>query len=56
MAVFLICEGFLSGLDRRVLRTLVVQFHNLSALIEPAGGSKGHSAVRAYLESRSSNE
>ena len=53
MAVYLVCEGFLPGLDRRVLGALVIQFHNLAVLMEPAGGSKGHGAVRAYLESRS---
>jgi hypothetical protein len=53
VAVYLVCEGFLQGLDRRVLRALVVRFHNLAVLIEPAGGSKGHGAVRAYLENRS---
>jgi hypothetical protein len=52
VAVYLVCEGFLQGLDWRVLQALVIQFHNLSVLIEAAGGSKGHGAVRAYLESR----
>jgi hypothetical protein len=55
VAVYLVCEGFLSGLDRRVLGDLVIQHHNLPVLIEPAGGSRGHGAVRTYLENRSPN-
>jgi hypothetical protein len=43
-------------LDRRVLRALVIQFHNLKVLIEPTGGRKGHGAVRVYFEIRSSND
>jgi len=56
VAVYLVCEGLLQGLDRRVLRALVIQLHNLPILIEPVGGSKGHGAVRTYLESRSAHD
>jgi hypothetical protein len=31
----------------------VIQNHNIAVLIEPSGGSKGHGAVRSYLQSRS---
>jgi hypothetical protein len=43
-------------LDDRVLDSLVVQYHHLPVVIEPAGGSKGHGAVRAYLETRPSKD
>jgi hypothetical protein len=56
VAVYLVCEAFRQGLDERVLRTLVIQFHNLNVLIEPACGSKGHGAVRNYLESRGAHD
>jgi hypothetical protein len=56
VVVYLVCEGPRGGLDDRVLDALVV--NNRSPLtrvqIETAGGSKGHSAVRFFLESRSS--
>lgn len=52
MAVYLVCEGKLDGLDRRVLDALVIQPHSLSVRIEPTGGSKGLGLVRNYLESR----
>jgi hypothetical protein len=55
VAVYLVCEGSLSGLDRRVLGDLVIQHHNLPVLIEPAGGGRGPGAVRTYLENRSPN-
>ncbi len=55
MAVCLVCEGLRNGLDDRVLDALVVQFHRLTVLIEPAGGGTGCRAVRAYLESSPSH-
>jgi hypothetical protein len=57
VAVYLVCEGPRGGLDDRVLDALVVnnRFRPLTRVrIETAGGSKGHGAVRFYLESRSS--
>ena len=56
MVVYLVCEGPRGGLDDRVLDALVVNSQILPLTrvqIETAGGSKGHGAVRAYLESRS---
>ncbi len=56
MAVHLVCEGENTGLDNRVLDRLVVQFHNLSVQMAPAGGSGGLGAVRVYLLNRSPND
>jgi hypothetical protein len=56
VAVYLVCESSDQGLDRRVLEAVVVQFHNLTVLIEATGGMKGHGAVRDYLESRSQHD
>jgi hypothetical protein len=49
MAVFLVCEGYNNGLDNRVLDALVIQQHNLSVQIVPAGGSGGLGSVALYL-------
>ena len=47
--IYLVCEGTPAGLDERVLNALVVQHHNLSVQVVPAGGSKGLGSIRAYL-------
>ncbi|MBI1918952.1 MAG: hypothetical protein HYS12_30040 [Planctomycetes bacterium] len=56
MAVYIVCEGSLQGLDSRVLQVLVIQSHNLGALIAPGGGDRGLGAIRAYLERRSPHD
>jgi hypothetical protein len=56
VAVHLVCEGFRQGLDERVLDAVVIQYHNLTVLTSPSGGSSGLGAVRAYLQSRSAKD
>jgi hypothetical protein len=55
VVVYLVCEGPRGGLDDRVLDAIVVntRIRPLTRVrIETAGGSKGHGAVRYYLENR----
>ena len=56
MAVHLVCEGFRQGLDERLLDAVVIQYHTLAVLTSPSGGSSALGAVRAYLQSRSTND
>lgn len=56
MPVHLVCEGPRQGLDERVLDALVIELRNLPVVVEAAGGSKGHRAVRGFLESRSPHD
>jgi hypothetical protein len=55
VVVYLVCEGPRGGLDDRVLDALVANtpIRTLTRVqIETVGGSKGHGAVRSYLERR----
>lgn len=56
MAVYLVCEGVVGGLDDRVLDELVIQHHALTVRTAPSGGSGGLGAVRDYLLKRVPND
>ncbi len=56
MAVHLVCEGGITGLDYRVLDGLVVQFNNLAVRLAQSGGSGGLGAVRVFLLNRVPND
>lgn len=48
--IVLVCEGTHEQIDQRVLDSLVIAAHGVSARIKPAGGSSSLGALKTFLE------